>query len=376
MERRGPLVGLKVLEFAAIGPVPFAGMLLSDLGADVVRIDRRGGAARGPQDVTFRGRRSVGLDLKAPSGAEAALRLMQRADALIEGFRPGVMERLGLGPELALARNPRLVYGRMTGWGQSGPLAKAAGHDLNFIALSGALHAIGPQAAPAIPLNLVGDYGGGALYLAFGLLAAVMHARATGEGQVVDCAMSDGAISLMAQMYGLHSTGDWADQREANVIDGGAHFYNVYRCRDGEWISVAAPEPGFYQELRRLAGLQEEAFDAQWSAGQWPQLKGRMAEVFATRTRAEWCALLEGTDACFAPVLSLSEAPAHPHNRARGAFVSIDDIVQPAPQPKFSLTPGAVQGPAARAGAHNRDALSDWGLEPAEIDALEQSGAL
>ncbi len=203
-----------------------------------------------------------------------------------------------------------------------------------------------------------------------------MHARATGEGQVVDCAMSDGAISLMAQMYGLHSTGDWADQREANVIDGGAHFYNVYRCRDGEWISVAAPEPGFYQELRRLAGLQEEAFDAQWSAGQWPQLKGRMAEVFATRTRAEWCALLEGTDACFAPVLSLSEAPAHPHNRARGAFVSIDDIVQPAPQPKFSLTPGAVQGPAARAGAHNRDALSDWGLEPAEIDALEQSGAL
>ena len=261
-EHRGPLAGLKVLEFAAIGPAPFCGMLLSDLGADVVRIDRKGGKAWTRHDVTFRGRRSVALDLKSPRATELCLTLIERADALIEGFRPGVMERLGLGPDIALARNPALVYGRMTGWGQTGPLATAAGHDLNYIALSGALHAIGPAERPAAPLNLVADYGGGALYLAFGLLAALRHAGETGQGQVVDCAMADGAISLMGQMYGLFAGGQWHDRREANVIDGGAHFYNVYRCSDGAWIALAAPEPQFYAELRRRLGQAQHRGEA------------------------------------------------------------------------------------------------------------------
>ena len=372
----GPLAGLKVLEIAAIGPTPFCGMLLSDLGADVVRIDRKGGRAWTRFDVTFRGRRSVALDLKQPQAGEAVLKLVERADGLIEGFRPGVMERLGLGPEVALARNPRLVYGRMTGWGQSGPLARAAGHDLNYIALSGALHAIGLADRPVPPLNLVADYGGGALYLAFGMLAGLIHAHRTGEGQVVDCAMADGAISLMAQMYGLFAGDQWKDRREANVIDGGSHFYNVYRCQDGRWIAVAAPEPQFYAELRKRAGLDDPAFDAQWTEAAWPDLKQRLAAVFATRTREAWCALLEGSDACFAPVLGLAEAPAHPQNRARGAFVEIEGVAQPAPQPKFSKTPGAVQGPPAQPGAHNREALSDWGFEPGEIAALEAAGVL
>ena len=375
-ERSGPLVGVKVLEFGAIGPAPFCAMLLADLGADIVRIDRKGGAAIGPCDITFRGRRSVAMDLKAPAAAEACLKLVQRADALIEGFRPGVMERLGVGPETALARNPRLVYGRMTGWGQSGPYAAAAGHDINYIAMSGALHAIGPPERPLPPLNLVGDYGGGSLYLAFGMVSALLHARTSGEGQVIDCAMADGAISLMAQMYGLHADGRWRDERGVNVIDGGSHFYNAYRCADGEWISLAAAEPQFYAVLRDKAGLADPVFDGQMDSARWPELKEKLAAVIAGKTRAEWCAIFEGSDACFAPVLSLAEAPEHPVNRARGAFVEIDGVPQPAPAPRFSRTPGAVQGPPAPAGAHNRTALSDWGFEPAEIDALEAAGVL
>lgn len=375
-ERSGPLVGLKVLEFAGIGPAPFCAMLLADLGADIVRIDRKGGRAWRASDVTFRSRRSLAMDLKSPAAVEACLKLTERADALIEGFRPGVMERLGLGPDIVLARNPALVYGRMTGFGQTGAWAKAAGHDINYIALSGALHAVGPAEQPIPPLNLVGDYGGGGAFLAFGLLAAVLHARATGEGQVVDCAMVDGSASLMAHMYGWLADGRWTDRRADNVIDGGSHFYNAYRCADGTWVSFAAAEPQFYAVFRDALGLSDPDFDAQFDKARWPRLKAKVAEVVAGKTRAEWTELLAGTDACFAPVLSLTEAPAHPLNAERGTFVEIEGVAQPAPAPRFSRTPGAVQGPPAAPGAHSRQALSDWGLEPAEIDALEAQGAI
>jgi alpha-methylacyl-CoA racemase len=376
MERSGPLVGLKVLEFAGIGPAPFCAMLLADLGADIVRIDRKGGPAWRKSDVTFRSRRSVAMDLKSPAAVEACLKLIGRADALIEGFRPGVMERLGLGPDQALARNPALVYGRMTGFGQSGPYAKAAGHDINYIALSGALHAIGPAERPIPPLNLTGDYGGGGAYLAFGLLAAIIHAGRTGEGQVVDCAMVDGSASLMAHMYGWFADGRWRDQRAANVIDGGAHFYNAYCCADGGWVSFAAAEPQFYAAFREKLGLTDPAFDAQFDRGRWPELSARVAEVVATKTRAEWTELLAGTDVCFAPVLSLAEAPGHPANTERGTFIEIDGVAQPAPAPRFSRTPGAVQGPPSPPGADSREALSDWGLAPDEIDALAAQGVI
>jgi alpha-methylacyl-CoA racemase len=332
-------------------------MLLSDLGADVLRVDRPG-ASYDRFTVEARGRRSIVLDLKSEEGRETALRLTEKADALIEGFRPGVMERLGLGPDAALARNPKLVYGRMTGWGQTGPLAPAAGHDVNYIALTGALHAIGPRRTPAIPINLVGDFGGGALYLAVGVLAAVLHARETGEGQVVDCAMTDGASHLMAMLYGHLARGTWKDKRAANIIDGGAHFYSVYQCKDGKWLAVGAIEPQFYAELRRLAGLEDEDFDAQMDQARWPALKKKLATVFKTRTRDEWCAVLEGSEACVAPVLSMTEAPAHPHNAARGTFVEVDGVIQPAPAPRFSKTPGAVRRGASEAGD---EALEAWG---------------
>jgi alpha-methylacyl-CoA racemase len=375
-ERSGPLTGLKVLEFAGIGPAPFCAMLLADLGADVVRIDRKGARPWTRHDVVFRGRRSVALDLKSPQAAEACLKLIERADALIEGFRPGVMERLGLGPDIALARNPALVYGRMTGWGQTGAYARTAGHDINYIAMTGALHAIGTAEQPVPPLNLTGDYGGGGAYLAFGVVSAVLHARTSGQGQVIDCAMVDGAASLMAHMYGWFSDGRWRDRRESNVIDGGAHFYNAYRCKDGEFIALAAAEPQFYAVMRDKLGLSDPAFDAQMDLAGWPELRRKVAEVVATRTRDEWAAVLEGTDACFAPVLSLAEAPGHPVNRERGTFIEVEGIAQPAPAPRFSRTPGAVQRPPAAPGAHNREALSDWGLELAEIDALEAAGAI
>ncbi|MHB8527944.1 MAG: CaiB/BaiF CoA transferase family protein [Caulobacteraceae bacterium] len=373
---RGPLSDVKVLEFAGIGPGPFCGMLLSDLGADVVRIDRKGAGRGAPSDVTARGRRSVAMDLKTPSAVEACLILMERADAIFEGFRPGVMERLGLGPDVALARNKALVYGRMTGWGQSGTLSHAAGHDLNYIAISGALHAIGTEEKPIPPLNLVGDFGGGALYLAFGLLAGVIHARATGEGQVVDCAMSDGAASLMAMFYGLKASGTWKERRRANLLDGGAHFYDTYRCADDKWISIASIEPQFYALLLEKTGVSVEEFKGQMDRVRWPEMRARLAEVVASKTREEWRAIMEGSDVCFAPVLTLEEAPGFPHNAARGTFVEVDGVVQPAPAPRFSATPGEITGPPPAIGAHNVSALGDWGFSGPQIAALDREGAL
>jgi alpha-methylacyl-CoA racemase len=374
--RQGPLSGLKIIEFAGIGPGPFCGMLLSDLGADVIRIDRKGSGRGSPTDVTARGRRSIAMDLKAPAAIEACLDLMTSADAAFEGFRPGVMERLGLGPEVALARNPRLVFGRMTGWGQTGPYAAAAGHDMNYIAISGALHAIGTEDKPIPPLNLVGDFGGGALYLAFGLLAGVIHARATGQGQVIDCAMSDGAASLMAMFYGFKAAGAWREERRSNLLDGGAHFYDTYRCADGRWVAIGSIEPQFYALLLEKTGIQDAAFQAQMDRTQWPALRAKLAEVIATKTREEWCEIMGGTDVCFAPVLDLDEAPRHPHNLARETFVDLAGVVQPAPAPRFSATPGAIAGPPPAIGADTETALADWGLPAARIAALKSAGAL
>jgi alpha-methylacyl-CoA racemase len=373
---QGPLSGLKVLEFAGIGPGPFCGMLLSDLGADVVRIDRKGSGRSSPADVTARGRRSVALDLKSPAAVETCLKLMESADGIIEGFRPGVMERLGLGPDVALARNPKLVYGRMTGWGQTGPYAKAAGHDMNYIAITGALAAIGTQDKPVPPLNLVGDFGGGALYLAFGLLAGVIHARATGQGQVIDCAMSDGAASLMAMFYGFKAGGMWGEGRRSNLLDGGAHFYDTYQCSDGKWISIGSIEPQFYLLLLEKTGITDPQFQHQMSREEWPQLREKLAAIIAAKTRDDWCALMDGTDVCFAPVLTMDEAPAHAHNAARATFVEVAGVTQPAPAPRFSATPGAIQGPPPKIGADNDAALGDWGFSADAIAALKAQGAL
>jgi len=374
--RQGPLTSLKIVEFAGIGPGPFCGMLLSDLGADVVRVDRKGGRGGNPSDVTSRGRRSVALDLKSPDAVEACLKLMDGADAVFEGFRPGVMERLGLGPDVALKRNPKLVYGRMTGWGQTGPYANAAGHDMNYIAITGALHAIGTKDKPIPPLNLVGDFGGGALYLAFGLLAAVIEARTSGKGQVIDCAMSDGAASLMAMFYGFKAAGIWKEERRANMLDGGAHFYDTYPCADGKWVSIGSIEPQFYALLLEKTGIKDEAFAHQHNRTHWPELHDKLAAVIATKTRDEWTQIMGGTDVCFAPVLDLDEAPGHPHNAARKTFVEVAGVTQPAPAPRFSATPGAIQGPPPPIGAHDREALADWGFSKADIDALAKSGAL
>jgi alpha-methylacyl-CoA racemase len=339
----GPLVGLRVVEFAGIGPGPFAAMLLADMGADVVRIDRPGAAERDNRDVTGRGRRSVMLDLTRREDLESALSLLDAADALIEGFRPGVMERLGLGPEAVLVRNPRVVYGRMTGWGQSGPLAQAAGHDINYIALAGALGAIGPAEKPVPPLNLVGDYGGGALYLIVGMLAGVIEAKRSGRGQVVDCAMCDGAASLLSIFFSLLARGQWEEYRASNLLDGGAPFYGTYECADGGFVALGALEPQFYETLCRLAGLDAPEFRERGDRKRWPELRQKMQAVFKTRTRAEWCAMLEGSDACFAPVLGLREASTHPHMAQRKSFVELEGVLQPAPAPRFSRTPSNIQ---------------------------------
>ena len=376
MTAQGPLAGVKVIEFAGIGPGPFCGMLLSDLGADVVRIDRKGQGRSSPADVTARGRRSVALDLKRPEAVETCLRLMATADIVFEGFRPGVMERLGLGPEVALKRNPKLVYGRMTGWGQTGPLALAAGHDINYIALTGALHAIGLQDKPVPPLNLVGDFGGGALYLAFGMMAALVHARSSGRGQVVDTAMTDGAASLMSMCYGMKAAGVWTDARKSNLLDGGAHMYDTYQCQDGKWVAIGSLEPQFYALLLEKTGISDPDFSNQMDRTAWPTLKAKLAAVIGSRTRDEWCAVMEGTDVCFAPVLSLEEAPSHPHNVARSTFVTVEGVVQPAPAPRFSATPGQIQGPPPKIGGDNEAALADWGLTADEVKALKEAGAL
>lgn len=360
----GPLNGVRVLEFAGIGPGPFCCMLLSDMGAEVVRIDRAGARAF-RKDATARGRRSVALDMKQPADVETALALIEKADVLVEGFRPGVMERLGVGPDAALKRNPKLVYGRMTGWGQTGPLAHAAGHDINYIALSGALHAIGRKnEAPAPPLNLVGDYGGGALYLAMGICAALFEAQRSGQGQVIDAAITDGTASLMSVMYSLRASGIWSDDRAGNLLDGGAHFYDVYKTADGKYVTIGSIEPQFYALLLDKLDLKDDAaFSAQMNKSEWPALKEKLAAVIKTKTRDEWTELLEGTDVCFAPVLDMAEAPGHPHNVARQTFADVGGLVQPAPAPRFSRTPAAIQGPAAEPGADTDAVLADWGVK-------------
>jgi alpha-methylacyl-CoA racemase len=361
-QAKGPLKGVRVVELAGIGPAPFACMLLADLGADVIRVDRPGaaqvaGAGRGNRQVLHRGRPVLSLDLKQAPERDRLLALVRQADALVEGFRPGVMERLGLGPDTCLGANPRLVYARMTGWGQHGPLALAAGHDINYIAITGALHAIGPRhGRPMPPLNLVGDFGGGALYLAFGVVSALLEARGSGQGQVVDAAIVDGTLSLMAMMYSRMAEGLWHDRRESNLLDGGAPWYGTYETADGKFVAVGAIEPQFYEELRQRAGLAAEGLPdakARLSPGTWDAQCERLARLFKQRTRDQWCALLEGSDACFAPVLGMNEAPLHPHNQARQNMVQLDGSLQPAPAPRFSRTPGAIQptaGPGAESG--------------------------
>lgn len=372
----GPLTGVKILEFSGIGPGPFCGMLLSDMGADVLRIDRKGNDRGEKTHVTRRGRKSVALDLKQPAAREACLRLIATADALYEGFRPGVMERLGLGPDVALQRNPKLVYGRMTGWGQEGPLSQAAGHDINYIAITGALHAIGTAERPVPPLNLVGDFGGGALYLAVGMLAALLHARATGQGQVVDAAMSDGAASLMAAFYGHMAGGRWSDTRASNGVDGGAPYYGVYKCADGQWIALGSIEPQFFAIMMDKLGITDFPRDRQRDPSHWPDLRVRLEAAFLKKTQAEWISLMEGSDACFAGVLNLAEAPNHPHHVARGTFVTVDGVLQPAPAPRFSHTPSQIQELDPAIGAHNETGLMGWGFAREEVEALRKAGAL
>jgi alpha-methylacyl-CoA racemase len=351
MMRAGPLSHLTVVEFAGLGPAPFAAMMLADQGARVIRIDRpikpdqasgMGALTARKSDVLSRGRESIALDLKSPEGQQTALALIARADILIEGFRPGVMESLGIGPEVCLKLCPSLVYGRVTGWGQTGPLSQAAGHDINYVALSGALHSNRRAGeTPTVAPGLIGDFGGGGMLLAFGVLAALAHAQRTGEGQVVDAAITDGAALLTALVQGWHSAGLWSNEAGTNNGDGGAHFYNTYQCADGKCISIGPMEPQFYKLLREKCNLHDPLFDAQWDSSQWPTLKAKLSDVFSKKTRQQWCELLEGTDVCFAPVLDLDEAPGHPHNISRGTFVTVEGITQPAPAPKFGLTPAA-----------------------------------
>lgn len=378
----GPLEGIRIVELAGIGPAPFAGMMLADAGADIVRIDRAERATFPPHqdahvDLMNRGRRSVAVDLKHPGGIALVLRLVERADGLMEGFRPGVAERLGFGPEVCLARNPRLVYGRMTGWGQQGPMAQTAGHDIDYISIAGALEPIGRAGdRPVPPLNLVGDFGGGGMLLAYGMLAGIISAARTGGGQVVDAAMVDGAASLMTMTYTLRAAGIWKDERGTNMLDSGAHFYEVYETSDGGYIAVGAIEPQFYAELVKLLGLDGEQLPDQMDRDEWPRLKERFAQVFASKTRAQWEAVFEGSDACAAPVLSPSEAPTHPHNRYRGTFTEVAGVVQPSPAPRFERTPGAIRRPPPNPGQHADEVLAEWGLEAGEIGELRTSGAI
>jgi alpha-methylacyl-CoA racemase len=379
----GPLSGVRIIEIAGIGPGPFCAMMLADMGADVIRVDRaqavRGGdPSAPPADVLNRGRRSVGVDLKHPDGVALVLDLVEGADALIEGFRPGVAERLGIGPDQCLERNPKLVYGRMTGWGQSGPYAHTAGHDINYIALAGALDSIGRAGGPPVPpLNLVGDFGGGGLVLAYGLVCALLEATHSGKGQVVDAAMVDGAAVLMTMFHAFTAMGIWNDQRGTNLLDTGAHFYDTYETADGKYVAVGSIEPQFYAELLRLTDLGDDGdFAAQMDRSRWPELKERIAEVFRTKSRDEWCQIMEGTDVCFAPVLSMSEAPKHPHNVERGTFVEVSGITQPAPAPRFSRTAAEIQRPPAHAGQHTDEILAEAGLDAPRIAALREAGAI
>jgi alpha-methylacyl-CoA racemase len=378
----GPLAGITVVEIAGIGPGPFCAMMLADMGAEVIRVDRAenvsgGDPANPPADLNNRGRRSIGVDLKNPDGVAVVLDLVEQADALIEGFRPGVAERLGIGPDDCLARNPRLVYGRMTGWGQEGPLAGAAGHDINYIALAGALDPIGRRGeAPVPPLNLVGDYGGGGMLLAFGVVCGVLEAQRSGQGQVVDSAMVDGAAVLMTMTHALRAMGVWNDERGTNLLDTGAHFYNVYETADGKYVSIGSIEPQFYAELVRLTGLEGEELPWQHDRQEWPALKERLAAIFKTKTRDEWRELMEGTDVCFAPVLSIPEAIEHPHNVDRSTFVEVAGIRQPGPAPRFSRTAPEISSPPPHAGQHTDEVLAAAGFDPDRVAKLREAGAI
>lgn len=377
----GPLNGVRVVEFAGLGPTPFCAMMLADMGADVVRVDRPTTRAlpTRPVETQFlnRGRRSLTVDLKHVAGADVALKLISSADALVEGFRPGTMERLGLGPEACMERNPRLVYGRASGWGQTGPYAHAAGHDLNYIALTGALHAMGhADAPPPVPLNVVGDFGGGGMLLAFGIVSGLLEARAGGRGQVIDAAMIDGAALLTMTVHEMWAAGQWSEQRGTNILDGGAPFYRAYVCADNRYVSVGAVEPAFYAELVRRLGLDLQSLPAQHDRSSWTSVAKQFADIFASRTQAEWCTEMAGTDACFAPVLPLWEAADHPHMRERQGFVTVRGHRQPAPAPRFSRTPGRVARPPAQPGEHTDEVLSEWGFDGAEITALRDAAVV
>jgi alpha-methylacyl-CoA racemase len=378
----GPLAGIKVLEVAGIGPGPFCGMMLADMGADIVRIDRadrvRGGdPAKPPADVLARGRRSLAIDLKHADGVEVLLRLVEQADVIIEGFRPGVMERLGLGPDVCLERNPRLIYGRMTGWGQEGPMAHAAGHDINYIALAGALEPIGRKGEkPTAPLNLIGDFGGGGMLLAFGIASALVERAASGKGQVVDAAMVDGAATLMGMFHSMAAIGVWSEERGTNLLDTGAHFYDTFETSDGKYISIGSIEPQFYAELIEKIGLAGEELPAQMDKSGWEGLKTRFEEIFKAKSRDEWCEIMEGSDVCFAPVLSMSEAADHPHIKHRKTFVESNGMVQPAPSPRFSRTIPELGRPAAHAGQHSDDVLASFGFAADEITRLKDAKAV
>jgi alpha-methylacyl-CoA racemase len=380
----GPLKGIKILEIAGIGPGPFCAMMLADNGAEVVRIDRASGHGGGVvgdprKDILNRGRRSIAVNLKSAEGVATVLDMVAQADGLIEGFRPGVMEKLGLGPDVCFARNPKLVYGRMTGWGQDGPMANAVGHDINYISLAGALHAYGRAGEkPVPPINMVGDFGGGGMLLAFGMVTALLEAHRSGQGQVIDAAMIDGAASLMAMIWAFKGMGIWRDERGVNILDTGAHFYDVYETSDGKFMSLGAIEPQFYADFLRRVGLAEDAELAheQMLMPKWPAFKEKLTAVFKTKTRDEWAAILEGTDACAAPVLSLSEAPHHPHIKARGTLVEVNGIMQPAPSPRFSRTANDGPGLVAMPGEHGAEILSDWGFAADRIAALKASGAI
>ena len=372
----GPLTGIRIIEFAGIGPGPFACMMLADHGAEVIRIERPstqvdGGVNRDSTDILLRSRKTIAIDMKTADGLAVVRDLVASADGLVEGFRPGVMERLGLGPEPLIALTPRLVYGRMTGWGQTGPYAQVAGHDINYIALAGALHAFGRAGdKPTPPINMVGDFGGGAMMLAFGMVSALLHARTSGQGQVVDCAMNEGAALLMSMIWGFRASGWWKDERGVNLLDGGAHFYDTYACSDGKYVAIGAIEPQFYALLREKAGLSTDAaFDQQMDSRAWPALKEKLAAIFATKSRDEWCVILEHSDACFAPVLSMTEAPSHPHNAARGVFVEAGGVVQPGPVPRYSATPTVT--PSMADGHTDTDTvLAALGYTADRIDAL------
>lgn len=370
----GPLSGIKVIELASIGPGPFCGMMLADMGAEVIRVDRPSSGrqpARASKDVLARGRRSIAVNLKKPEGIDLVLSMLETTDVFFEGFRPGVAERLGLGPEDCLARNPKLVYGRMTGWGQTGPLAHAAGHDINYIALAGALHAIGREnEKPIPPLNLVGDFGGGGMLLAFGITCALLEAKASGKGQVVDAAMVDGTASLLAMFFGMQASGNFRHERGTNLLDGAAHFYDTYKTSDDKYIAIGSIEPQFYKLLVEKSGVDPSQFADQMNPSVWPDLTAALAEVFKTKTRDQWCAIMEGTDVCFAPVLSMEEAPSHPHNKTRATFVNIDGVSQPAPSPRFSRTPPEIQNSARIPGADTREILKQQGMPETTIEGL------